>query len=283
MSYNSRAMRVSQTREYEGELDDGSRPSVHYARDYFLLVVGELVPEVLDDLASEPLECYRRSGIRASSYAREDLAPITLDMGAEGIGGWRYINEEIYPDWLTCFEDGVSDGRLSELRQKIFEWSRRSNLNEAWCRSRAYNTLFAWCEDDTSWQQRCWGFEPVIQSTLHFEQTAFRFEYETDYPREGRRSELEQEITNEFKRQLRSYFDELEALAGEAGMRPAPKMRDRKHFEWLVRYHVQKWNYDKIIAGYGVQDSSNVRHTVPALSAYIGLTLDNRRGRPRRS
>lgn len=133
-------------RDYEGELDDGSRPSVHYARDYFLQIVNRLVPEVLIDLAGEPLDFYRRSGIHISACINEqELVPISVDDSSAGDGGWTYAYADILPNWLTPFESNphADDERLSSLRHKIFEWSRKWNLNEPWCRVRAYNTLYS--------------------------------------------------------------------------------------------------------------------------------------------
>lgn len=94
---------------------------------------------------------------------------------------------------------------------------------------------------------------------------------------------MEREIRAEFERQLKDFLDEREEVARNAGMMSAPKMRDPNHFEWLVRYHIQRWGYVKIVDKYRMKDPDYVRHTVPSLARYIGLRLDNRRGRPRKS
>lgn len=177
--------------------------------------------------------------------------------------------------------------RMDEIalfKESLFEWSRRYNLDELWCRQRAYDTLEEWNTKPEWHDQRYWTFQanyphPFIAGG----EPRFVFERRTQYPLlHLRRGDFELAV-EEFKRQYTEFQDELESRFKAGGYTPAPTKPLEHHFDWLVRYHVQEWDYPNIASSYQIQDDSHLRHKVPKVARLIGLRLKNRRGRRRKT
>lgn len=239
--------------EFESVVDGVIPPSVHDARDYFLMAVREQAPEVLRDLNGEPFECYCRTGLHFDeSDHRERLKDLSLYDRIREIQRLRTAHVWNTPEWRTHFEVGEIDydERLAALQKSIFAWSRKWNLDQLWCRERAVSTLDYWCSSPEGREQLIWGYEPFWETIVAFrrgEHPEFEFRYKTLYPREGHRPDLERRITTAFKEQLKAFLDHAEQLAKEAGMRPTPKKRERLHFAWLACFQVRGMSYQEIL------------------------------------
>jgi hypothetical protein len=294
---------------YEGRLNGEDEPSTKDAQGYFLEAVTRLVPEIIDDLSKEPFGIYKQVPEFCFNADKERFKKFQqLQSGKQVLERFRWENykrpcwENIETAFMNPASDSPSadgglqfgkgagdpapvdkDGRIAVFYKSLVAWSERHNLDERWCRERAYDTLEEWSSKPEWFERRYWKFQinyphPFIAGG----EPTFVFERRTQYPLfHLRKADLELAV-EEFKRQYGKFQDELEARFKGGGYTPAPLKPLDHHFEWLVRYHVQGWSYAKTAEHYGIQDDSRLRHRVPEVARLINLTLKKRRGRPRK-
>jgi hypothetical protein len=303
---------------YERKLNGEEEPSTKDAQGHFLQTVRRLVPGIVDDLSGEPFSLYRQIPelcFDADKERVENFQRLNLyDKVRESFmwenyrrPAWENIEtpfvNPLYDSSLAeddervlraqfdqHFRGGVidptptdKDGRIAAFRKSLIEWSLRHNLDEIWCRERAYNTLEEWSSKPEWLEQRNWKFQinyphPFIAGG----EPRFVFERRTQYPLSHFRKGDFELAVQEFKRAYSRFQDELDASFEAGGYTAAPIKPLDHHFEWLVKYHVQGWDYRKIAESYGIEDDSSLRHRVPEVARLIGLRLKNRKGRPRK-
>jgi len=315
---NNKRRRTLGTGAYEREINGEEKPSKKDAQGYFLEVVRHLVPEVLEDLSGEPSRLYRqipevcfkadkerlekferlnlydqiRERYTWENYQRPSWGNIeipfvnplldpTLDEDDE-----RVLNARLSQQLRgKIFDPTPADkaGRIAAFRKCLFEWSRNHNLDEMWCRERAYNTLEEWSDHPEWHKQPYWAFQINFpHSFIAGGEPRFVFDRRTQYPLHNtHKFELESAVA-EFTRQYDAFLTKFDENAEASGLEPAPIKPPDHVFEILVRYHMQEWKHSEIAKEYLLSEK-RVSHLIPDTARLIGLRLTNRRGRPRKS
>jgi hypothetical protein len=214
-----------------------------------------MMPEVLSDLYDKALDTYRKSGLHFDTAAHKArLRHLNTYDQIREMTRLQYQHRWNTPDWRNFEGEEITYNKnLSALQKSIFEWAREWKLNATWCRERAFNTLEYWCSYPDVHESLTWNYESVWEPIVAFRQgehPKFQFEFKTLYPREGHRTSLERRITEEFKRELKAFFDSREQMAKKAGMKPVPKKREQTHFEWLVCFQVKGMSPKEILRSY---------------------------------
>lgn len=308
-------------------------PSVEHARNFFLQTVRDVAPEVLDDLAKEtfrlyrktPAICYEAGKERLSKHKQRNVYDQIRDnvKWKQQRPTWKHVENasggakvDIVERYIwTAYERppleyvenqwrdplGIrppvpvdSDGSIAAFKASLFEWSRRHNLNDMWCRERAYETLDLWShipacrkahlwQDESAWQT----IMPQVASGGGRTNFDFVFSYNTLYPREGFRRDVKQRILEACEKELDAFLDKREQMAREGGMVATPQKHAQEHFEWLVRRQVQGMTCQAIFDLYQEQVKSMrgtqaiprsfgtvraVEKAVKELADFIGLT-----------
>lgn len=294
--------------DFESEHAGESLPSTEDARALFLDAVRNLEPSVLDDLSGEPYQLYQQTDLYFESSDKrtdkQDLVTRHL-WNSYQRPSWQQIetppptNHPLinYRQFWEC-SPVETDPHILMFRRCLIEWSRDHKLDEVWCRERAYETLDRWCFSPESYKSRFWIFEIAWPHPfmIGFE-PCFNFSRKTQYPLiNSHKDELEAAV-EEFRRQYDAFLTKFNENAEASGLKASPVKPLGYHFEWLVRRHVQEWDYEEIAEHYkkakagwdkdenrdkGV-DESHIRHKIPEIARLIGLRLKNRRGRPRKS
>jgi hypothetical protein len=125
-----------------GEVEDAMRTQSGYdARSRLLSAIRSIKPQVLDDLAGEPLAAYQSA---TASFGRQGMP-----------AGWGW-------DTLAIYADDEEWGEIFvPLRDALDKWFRRWNLRqcEPWCSAVTLQTLDTW-ERSPAWlESRQWAHE----------------------------------------------------------------------------------------------------------------------------
>jgi len=175
-----------------------------------------------------------------------------------------------------------------ELRKSVGEWADKWNLaswegGDPWFFDHTLFTLYLWCEDQTARNEM--SLPPVSSAINSLPvqdlRTTVNLEIEADLAIESRR-EAEERIDRKLKEVRDEVIGKLVRLEEQRG---APKSRDvpADHaFKMLVRYVIQEWSNDTIRAAFNYQNKEDVSRSNTRTVKLIGLTLPNRRGRPRK-
>lgn len=302
---------------YETRLNGEDEPSTKDAQGYFLEAVKRLVPEVLSDLSGAPFSLYKRIPelcFSADKRRFEEFKRLNLYQRVREFFLWERYRRPLWRDIEIPFVNPLTnpsldeedeevqrarfnqhfrghvfdptpkdkDGRIAAFKKELIGWSVRHNLDEIWCRERAYNTLEEWSSEPQLLQKRNWKIQinypdPFIAGG----EPVFRFERRTQYPLLHFRKGDFRLAVEEFKREYSKFQDRLEASFQAGGYKAAPMKPPDQHFEWLVMYHVKGLTYREIAESCGMDDS-RLRHKVPEVARLIGLKLKNRKGRPRK-
>lgn len=175
-----------------------------------------------------------------------------------------------------------------ELRKAVKEWADKWNLaswegGDAWFFDNTFFTLYLWRADQTA---RAEMFLPPVSSAINSLpirdlRTTCTLEIEADLAIESR-GEAEERIGRELKEVCDEFLDKLERLEEQRGALKSKDIRADRAFEMLVRYVIQEWPNDTIRAAYNYQNKEDVSRSNNRAAKLIGLTLPNRRGRPRK-
>ncbi len=204
-----------------GEVDGAAGEQVRFdARLRFLNAIRAIKPEVLDDLAEEPLAAYRSATTAFSRHAMPN--------------SW---------DSLVAYAD---DQETSEvfvpLRDVLGKWARRWNLCqcEPWYLMVTLQTLDVWVHSTACLESREWASAYGGFLATRAEERMFRFEHEGWEPTSDTRREAEVSIRRGFERELSVYLDRISALAAERGFAPTPAKKTDAGFEWLAHVIVDE-------------------------------------------
>jgi hypothetical protein len=201
---------------------------------------------------------------------------------------------------------------MRSVREAVAAWANTWNLNkwkdgDSWFFNHTLSILHIWCAvpDDFRTNIDLWtinvdGVElnslPV--QDLRAEIISPSFRCEADLSENETRAEAEKRINKEYeafqekrreaeKMAIKYHLDRLQSLEEERGAAKFKAKRNRKHFEWLVRYQIQGWKYGEISEYYCnhaenpvAADLSTVKKYVPLAAKSIGLNLPPRQGKP---
>jgi hypothetical protein len=155
--------------EYESVIEGREPPSVHHARDVFLMTLSGMLPEVLRDLERNSLEYYRKSGLHFDDAAhRERLKHLNQYDRIREMTRLQQHHRWSSPEWRNFEEEEITyDQSLSALQKSIFQWSRKWRLDASWCRERAFHTLDYWCSYPDSHKNSCGIMSLCGKQSLH--------------------------------------------------------------------------------------------------------------------
>ncbi|HZH91590.1 MAG TPA: hypothetical protein VEX70_13350 [Pyrinomonadaceae bacterium] len=296
----SRKTRMYGHGAYEHVLRDKIPASVEHARNDFLQTVAELAPEVLSDLGKEPFRLYRKTPAicfeadkeRIKKHKQHNLYDRVREKAKweQQRPKWKEVETPPHSEKVDLVERHIwttyerppleyvetqwhdplgvrppfpidTDGSIAAFKASLLEWSRRHNLNDLWCRERAYATLDLWCYSPASRKARIWHHEFGWQPVMAFrggerQRFDFVFRHETHYPRDGFRQQVKQRILTLCEEQLDAFLDERERQAIEGGMVATPQKHAKEHFEWLTRRQIQGMTCRAIFDLYKEQSKS---------------------------
>lgn len=277
---------------------DGMRARV-VARAVFLLIAGEVVPEMLVELAGAPLDQYAAAweayggGPDADPWI-ERLAPdqqaddprdcIEAMFNEEG-PMWRWCERWGIPTW----EDSpVSGGVAVSSREMDHATFTRHVLRNAWGLMETSMTLHAW---------RLYPFHPsapppfgqILEINVH----RYAFDLALAAPlrlpmpwwdpqREDRASAIKR-ITADLDHAVRAELGRIEAEALRVAVPSRVKRTGLEHLTWLARYHFRRESF-AAIAKDACVGRQTVADGVKDAADLIGLPLrePTPAGRPRR-
>lgn len=244
---------------------------------------------VLQDLYGEPFKLYLEAGLGV----KLDDSGDHLDADQQARKNWRAWNRHLWSraNWQDKFECGLItyNSRKEALRKCLFEWSRRSYLDAAWCRECAYNTLDHWAYSRPDRERL--QFQPLVKAVNFFSmgggakglRRRFIFEYVIVHPQIKFLDETEAEIREAFDHELKAAFNDLKRRAKASGCEPTPQTYEskyRKHYyRWLVERAINKKPIKTIAEetkdrdGSGGPDYKTVRDAVNLLAEDIELPL----------
>lgn len=96
-------------------------------------------------------------------------------------------------------------------------------------------------------------------------------------PFDETRERAEKRLIDEFLKKLTEYLDQTEQLAAEEGTAAPRKRNPEAHFEWLIRYQVHGWGYNKIARHYHC-DRTTATHGIKTTAALLPLELVSKSG-----
>jgi hypothetical protein len=243
-------------------------------RNRVLDAVGKYAKHVLADLYDEPFKLYLETNL---CFKAEEVNQRSKHI-------WRR------PDWKRKFEGRpiTYSSHLEAFRQSLFEWSRRNNLNAAWCRECAYETLDYWSYSNPINQRL--QFQPLIKMRTLFktgqDTRRFTLDCKVVHPQLKSLEETEAELRKAFERKLKTYLNDFKSCAKMQGYVPTPEKYKSKygkeHFRWLVERVVNEKSFQKIITELSIKykdglDHSTISKPVIALAKIIELPYPSRK------
>lgn len=174
------------------------------------------------------------------------------------------------------------------LRKALDEWVNKWNLaswegGDPWFFDNMLFTLYLWCADRTARDEM---ILPPVSSEINSLpiqdlRTTVTLEIEADLAIESR-GEAAERIDRKLKEVREEFLDGLEKLEEQRGALKSRDIRADHAFKMLVRYVIQEWSNDTIRADFKYQNKEEVSRSNTRTAKLIGLTLPNRRGRPRK-
>ncbi len=229
---------------YEQPDDDQARTNLRLG---FLRAVRDHAPEVLADLAGEPLARYRP----VQQFDRDNHLYQELELEAD------ILHHPLFqPFW-----------------ESLRAWGHRWNLVADWCLQRALLTLREWTWWPEDANQDDWGHMGILTLlAIAPQECCLVFGHWGWHPELTTWSAAEREIREDFEAYLATYREGMERLARERGLVPAPAKRTAEHYEWLVLYQVKGLSYYQI-AQRACRERQTVTDGVKSTAALIGLPL----------
>lgn len=208
-----------------------------YGQLEFIRKIETLVPDVLVDLVESVRPAYEQL---RTVVPESDL--ISLNSGA-----LRTLAE-------------TRRNEFAPVLVALDTWTERWHLDADWARDMALTTLFGWTGTVIRGNQLKFAWPSISAANpLKPEEQLFSFsDYGWIVTRETR-NEFVARIRAEFEFKLAGYVKRVDSKAKNAGWKKTPEIRQSakgadlfRHFEWLVRWQVQKWTTTQIAAKYGI-------------------------------
>jgi hypothetical protein len=230
------------------------------ARQLFLQAVADVAPAVLVTLRASVLSlCSQALAEDRSEYLR---------------GRERGV--------LEMWESPV----WQEFEREVQSWAARWHLTDAWVLEAARDTAHSWdYEMQTNSEPRP-GWLYGRYSYAWHEGWRMAIEVRGWEPGEEPRRQAEKRIHAEISRQVKAYFERIEAIAVRQGFRPLAPSRNRegaakeqqvhRHFRWLAEWQVLGTTHARIAEAYSVSPRS-VADAIRKRASEIDLTLRARR------
>jgi hypothetical protein len=235
-------------------------------RREFLQCLSRVVPDCVRELTGEPL--------RLLQAALADREPPVC--ARRCFRQWEFVGaaeDETHP-------------LLADLRRVIQSWSDRWGLSDDWVLELVLRTLWHWNIDEEACKELRWTptvgvgyYHPLLHSDL-----LFKFTHNRWNPRNEEWSVYNKRLEQAFRKYKDMYRTMLKFEICEGRGKPAARKLNDQHFEWLVRYQVQRWPPTAIAQKYchDAAKETTVRDALRSTAELIGLTVTKRKpGRPR--
>lgn len=236
------------------------------ARERFLLVLGRIGTDLIADLRDKLLPTF--SALTANSQEALSSLPMKLRNIAEYPAGTvefvRYIDEA--SEFIEQFWLWAESKRLGKSR---WVWGQDNFV--AW----AAIHLNAKLDDKLKMVWIHWNVtDRLLADEREYE---FIFGYTVTSLQRSTREQKEKEIREHFERQLKYFFDDLEAQEQATGQERTPELTRGKwafrEYEWLIRYHIQGETFYGIAKADGA-DRNTIRPAVKLCAQRVGLVID---------
>ena len=142
--------------------------------------------------------------------------------------------------FAVCEARGLfSQGSDKEvLVEQIEAWGQRFKLTDPWLHEAATVTLHQWPTDPASAGALRWADLPTKPSQILPPAEPLKFEAQGWFVEREDWTEFKKRATHTFNQHLKTYKADMDAKLEGIGFRPAPKLREPDHFEWLALYQV---------------------------------------------
>jgi hypothetical protein len=254
---------------------------------------------VLGELQGTPLQCFQSLYDCTRHGFSYDLLRWNLfakRWTEESTTGWTRVFTEYgrlygYETPIPNLMNNISPAQFFawvELRKAVGEWANKWNLaswegGDPWFFDNTLSTLYLWCADQRARDEM---FLQSISSEIDSLpiqdlRNTFTLDVEADLSLESR-AEAAERIDRKFREVRDEFLDRLERLEEQRGALKSKNIRADHAFTMLVRYVIQEWSNDTIRAAFKYQNKEEVSRSNTRTAKLIGLTLPNRRGRPRK-
>jgi hypothetical protein len=272
-----------------GQYEWGARYSRDRARDLFLHAVQQCEPRVLKDLQNGPFRLFRK--------LPKTLEVPKADASTEELEHWAR-QFHLLPEFELQHDP---------FAKSLMQWLKDSHLphppvDDDWCWRRAVLTLGMWRKFPHlvgRWAPRIgrsflgraladrpfsFSLEPmalgVDLTRLELkEPTVGHFVFPSPDLEMERAAGARQRILKAFAEALNRHMQELRGrFESSLGWASTRQKRKLQHFEWLARYQVQHWSYERIRREYNVRERKTVEDAVKRTAELVGLPLRPAKG-----
>jgi hypothetical protein len=253
------------------------------ARTRFLQAIQEEAPDVLAELANEPLALFR-------PLWRLSVDALSEEQREEAL--FRFISDDTftwdrfkYPD--SDYDPVAADA--AALGHRLNSWARQWNLDQSaddWVMEQALATLRWWCAfppslfdpDELKWAMHL----EFTLTELAVDEMTIALPQRRWNPQSERKSQARERIWNDLQSRLTEELDRIEAIADERLLATQKLTSGDAHFRWLVHYQVLELKWTEVAERAGRASHKQVREAVHALAPEIGIALrPGKPGRPR--
>jgi hypothetical protein len=170
------------------------------------------------------------------------------------------------PDvWVDIYNNKIpnEESYLLPLRESIWAWSKRWNLDTDWCRARIFFTLVTWGTPRTAYtyskeegekiieiKDKCedWSYGEIVwgDADINLEEFVFKSFWNPLYMS---RSGADRTTRAYFEKEWTEYLDKIEERFYQKNdARPALYSPKQEHFNWLVKYQIKCMSAELIFA-----------------------------------
>ncbi len=256
--------------------EPGDRPySRVHAQMCFLDAARKVEPQILPDLASEPLRVYK------------EVWPFWLKFPSAFLSSDDDITWQVFCDEVTTFTRNGWNVDLGSLKVSLERWAAQWHLDRVdWIKAAGLRTLAMWhVEPRTSLGWAYGGtpiFEPLSRAERRFQLSMDGFDPTLETP-----DEAKLRIRQAFEQRLAAHLEEVKKRIAEAGFVLTPTKRGGDHhWTWLAQRVILWWTYERIAdeAGRhrgGAVSVESVHEAVTKAATQADLSLPNLKPGPR--
>ncbi len=250
------------------------------ARRLFLAALQELAPQVLIDLASEPLTLYRPLWeLSVAALSEKQRREWQFHFKWSGVLSWtrlKNVEESTNPE-------------AAAFRDRLIRWARQWNLDASdddWIMDHALETLLGWCtfpglfkRDGPTWAEDARSIALELTCAEH-EITFPKFAWDPQWERKG---EARRRIRDDINQLLTKHLDRIQEIAEARLIETRELKSGDAHFRWLILFQVLDLEWTEVAKRVGRKDSKRVRRDALAIAKIVGITPRTGRGvgRPR--
>jgi hypothetical protein len=174
-----------------------------------------------------------------------------------------HVYDEMIAIGMGVSENDSPDDTERPVPNAIANWAVRRQISYPWVLSAAVGTL------------RTIAAMPELRCRRGWHSVPITVRWEPHFPIEGWNPVKERET--QFRGRIEAHIAAVRIQMESLGYQTTPEKRNvEKHVEWLVRYQVEGWSWDQILAADDrLQDAdvSTIRKAVTAAARLVGIKL----------